>query len=96
MLKEKNGCGQWRGESHLGGGNSNIFWNFHPDPCGKWSNLTFAYFSNGLKLNHQLENERLGSEHSQLELPFEQKGEKYPTIMDVLKIQEVPENQNDN
>ena len=28
------------------------FWNVHPEPW-KWSNLTFAYFSNGLNRNHQ-------------------------------------------
>ena len=31
----------------LGGGNSNIF--FSPRSLGKWSNLTCAYFSDGLK-----------------------------------------------
>ena len=36
----------------LGGGNSNIFWNFHPEAWGRFSpilTLTCAYFSNGLK-----------------------------------------------
>ncbi len=33
---------------------SNIFWNFHPECLGKWSNLTCAYFSNGLVKRHQL------------------------------------------
>ena len=35
----------------LGGGHSNIF-DFHPY-LWKWSNLTFAYFSDGLVKNHQ-------------------------------------------
>jgi len=39
----------------LGGGKFlKYFWNFHPECLGKMiSNLTVAYFSNGLKLNHQ-------------------------------------------
>ena len=40
----------------LGGENFNHFWNFHPNPWGDDPILTCAYFSNGLKLNHQLEN----------------------------------------
>ena len=45
------------GRDGQGGETSNIF-DVHP--ClGKWSNLTCAYFWNGLKLNHQLENEQL-------------------------------------
>ena len=35
----------------LGGGFKHVF--FHPNPCGKWSNLTLAYFS-GWEKNHQL------------------------------------------
>ena len=33
--------------SLLGGGNSNIFY-FHPETLGRWSQLTVAYFSDGL------------------------------------------------
>ena len=32
-----------------------IFFYVHPDFLGKWSNLTFAYFSKGLSWNHQLD-----------------------------------------
>ena len=35
-------------------GGFKYFWNFHPY-LGRWSNLTCAYFSNGLGKNHQLE-----------------------------------------
>ena len=36
-----------------GGGNSNIFWNFHPEPWGN-DPIWRAYFSDGL-WNHQLD-----------------------------------------
>ena len=38
------------------GGNSNIFWNFHPDPWGD-DPIWRSYFSDGLVKNHQLENQ---------------------------------------
>ena len=34
--------------SWLGGGNSNLFWNFHPETWGRWTHFD-SYFSNGLK-----------------------------------------------
>ena len=38
----------------LGGGNSNIFGNFHPEILGKMNPiLTCAYFSDGLEKNQQ-------------------------------------------
>ena len=40
------GLGQ-KSSRDLGGGNSNMFF-FHPGSLGKCSNLTVAYFSNGL------------------------------------------------
>ena len=40
--------------SYLGGG-FKYFWNVHPETWGKWSNLTCAYFSDGLVKNHQLD-----------------------------------------
>ena len=35
-------------DSLLGGGNSNIFWNFHPGSLGKMNPFWRAYFSDGL------------------------------------------------
>ena len=35
------------GTLNLGGGNSNIFWNFHPENWGRWTHFD-SYFSNGL------------------------------------------------
>ena len=40
-------------KTYLGGGNSNIFWNFHPENLGKMNPFWRAYFSNGLVKNHQ-------------------------------------------
>ena len=42
----------WASSIFLGGGNWNMF-KFHPN-LGKWSNLTCAYFSDGLVKNHHL------------------------------------------
>ena len=42
------GMRDYHRNAKLGGGNSNIFY-FHPETLGKWSNLTVAYFSTGLK-----------------------------------------------
>ena len=36
----------------LGGGNSNIFWNFHPEPWGRWSHFDEHIFQTGW-FNHQ-------------------------------------------
>ena len=32
-----------------------MFWNFHPEHLGKWSNLTRTYFSDGLVVHHLLD-----------------------------------------
>ena len=50
----------WEIKPYLGGETSNMFF-FHPEPWGddsslpgvSWSNLTYAYFSDGLVKNHQ-------------------------------------------